>query len=66
MFGALQVLLATQPPLTVDGKVVELTERDGVSSALVRFTGVDWDTQERIDAYARENSAQGYDAHSKP
>jgi hypothetical protein len=48
--GPLQVLVDS---LVVDGKVVELEERDGVRSALVRFTGVDWDTQARLDALAR-------------
>jgi len=46
VFGALQVLVDS---LVVDGKVVELNGR----SALVRFTGVDWDTQARLDAFAR-------------
>jgi adenylate cyclase len=49
-FGALQVLL---PIATVDAKVVDLYVREGVGTALVRFTGVDWDTQARIDAFAR-------------
>ena len=66
VFGALQLLLPMEPALAVDGKVVELTERDGVASALVRFTGVDWENQARIEAYAREKSRQGYDAASKP
>jgi adenylate cyclase len=64
MFGAVQVLL--DETLVIDGKVVELTERNGVASALVRFTGVDWENQARIEAYAREKSRQGYDAASKP
>jgi adenylate cyclase len=66
IFGALQLLLSTQPALAVDGKVVELTERDGVARALIRFTGVDWDTQARIERFARERSKRGYDAASKP
>jgi adenylate cyclase len=66
MFGALQVILPAKPALTVDGKVVELTERDGLSSALVRFTGLDWQTRDRIEAFARERSRQGYDAASRP
>jgi hypothetical protein len=49
-FGALQVLL---PIATVDAKVVDLYVREGVGTALVRFTGVDWNTQARIDAFAR-------------
>jgi class 3 adenylate cyclase len=64
MFAAVQMLLADS--LVIDGKVVELTERDGVPSALVRFTGVDWETRARIDAFARERSLRGYDAASKP
>jgi hypothetical protein len=66
VFGALQLLLAMEPALAVDGKVVELTERDGVAHALARFTGVDWENQARIEAYAREQSRHGYDAGSKP
>jgi hypothetical protein len=46
MFGALQVLLDS---FVIDGKVVDLTGR----VALVRFTGVDWDTQARIETFAR-------------
>jgi class 3 adenylate cyclase len=46
VFGALQLLLDA---LAVDGKVVELNG----DTALVRFTGVDWDTQARIKAFAR-------------
>ena len=46
IFGALQLLLDS---LVVDGKVVEMNGR----SALVRFTGVDWDTQARLEALAR-------------
>lgn len=66
MFGALQILLSMEPALAVDGKVVDLNERDGVASALIRFTGLDWDTQARIDAFARARSGRGYDAASKP
>jgi adenylate cyclase len=51
MFGAVQVLL--DDSLVVDGKVIELFELDGTATALVRFTGADWDTQSRIDALAR-------------
>ncbi|HEU4351456.1 MAG TPA: adenylate/guanylate cyclase domain-containing protein [Burkholderiales bacterium] len=66
MFDALQLVLSTQPALTLDGKVVELAENDGVARTLIRFTGVDWDTQARIEALAREKSRRGYDAASKP
>jgi class 3 adenylate cyclase len=46
VFGALQVLFDS---FEVEGKVVELNGR----VALVRFTGVDWDTQARIETFAR-------------
>lgn len=46
VFGALQVLMDS---FALDGKVVELNGH----RALVRFTGVDWDTQARIQAFAR-------------
>jgi adenylate cyclase len=65
MFGALQILVSMEPALAVDGKVVELAERGGVASALIRFTGLDWDAQARIDAFARARSRRGYDAASK-
>ena len=43
VFGALQLLLEG---FAVDGKVVELNGR----TALVRFTGADWATRERLDS----------------
>jgi adenylate cyclase len=46
VFSALQLLL---DDLAVDAKVVERNGR----KALVRFTGVDWDTQARLEALAR-------------
>ena len=46
VFGALQLALDT---IVVDGKVIARDER----KALVRFTGVDWDLQARLDALAR-------------
>jgi adenylate cyclase len=45
VFGALQVLLDA---LALDGKVVELSG----GRALVRFTGLDWEIQGRIEAQA--------------
>jgi adenylate cyclase len=41
----------------VDGKVVTLSQRDGVPSALIRFTGVGWDVRDGIDALARGERA---------
>ena len=66
VFGALQLVLAMEPALALDGKVIELTERDGIARALVRFTGLDWDTRARIETYARERRPRGYDPGSKP
>jgi adenylate cyclase len=37
----------------VDGKIVAVGERDGVATALVRFTGVGWDTRDRLEVLAR-------------
>jgi adenylate cyclase len=48
MFGAIQLLLDS---FVIDGKVVEQSGR----SALVRFTGVDWDTQARLEDFARSH-----------
>ncbi len=50
------MLLPTDPghgewePL--DGKVIAISEGDGVRTALVRFTGIGWEARERIDAKA--------------
>jgi adenylate cyclase len=52
-FGALQVLLpAPGGELTVEAKVVHVSEERGTRTALARFTGVDWGTQARIEALA--------------
>jgi len=37
----------------IDGKVVALSEHDGVPSAVVRFTGLGWDARDRLEALAR-------------
>jgi adenylate cyclase len=56
VFGALQLLLpvpaAVEDPLSVDAKVVKVSEDGKVRTALVRFTGVDWETQARIEGLA--------------
>jgi hypothetical protein len=46
---------APRSPLRLDGKVIALSEHEGVPTALVRFTGIDWDTQARIEAFARRD-----------
>jgi len=38
---------------TFDGTVIALSERDGLRTFLVRFTGVSWERQDAIDALAR-------------
>jgi len=59
VFDALQVLLpiATGDDASeiLDGKVIALSEHEGARTALVRFTGIDWDTQARIEAFARRD-----------
>jgi adenylate cyclase len=56
VFGALQMLLPTatgdEESMVLDVKVIALSERDGARTAVVRFTGIDWDTQGRIEAFA--------------
>jgi class 3 adenylate cyclase len=55
VFGALQLLLPMrdgEQPL--DGKVIATSDQDGARTFLVRFTGIGWDLQERIDAVGRE------------
>jgi adenylate cyclase len=56
VFDALQVLLPTAPggdaAEVLDGKVIALSEYEGAPTALVRFTGIDWDTQARVEALA--------------
>jgi class 3 adenylate cyclase len=57
VFDALQVLLPVAPGgdalEILDGKVIALSAHAGAPTALVRFTGIDWDTQARIEAFAR-------------
>jgi adenylate cyclase len=59
VFDALQVLLpiATGGDASeiLDGKVIAFSEHEGAQTALVRFTGIDWDTQARIEAFARRD-----------
>jgi class 3 adenylate cyclase len=54
VFSALQVLLPASPggqrSEMVDGRVTTFGERAGARTALVRFTGVDWDTRSWIEA----------------
>jgi adenylate cyclase len=56
VFSALRVLLPAppggQPSKTIEGRVIAFAERGERRTALVRFTGVDWDTQSWIDARA--------------
>ena len=58
VFDALQVLLTTtggNAPEILDGKVIALSEHKGVRTTLVCFTGLDWDTKTRIEAFARRD-----------
>jgi adenylate cyclase len=59
VFDALQVLLPIAPgggaSEIVDGKVIALAAHEGVQTVLVRFTGLDWDTQARIETFARRD-----------
>ena len=59
VFDALQVLLPVAPggdaSEILDGKVIALAEHEGAQTALVRFTGIDWDTQARIEAFAHRD-----------
>ena len=45
--------LAATGGADVDGKIIAVGERDGVTTALVSFTGVGWDTRDQLDALAR-------------
>ena len=62
VFDALQVLLPTtrgNASEILDGKVIALSAHEGARTALVRFTGIDWDTQARIEAFVhRDRDAQ--------
>jgi adenylate cyclase len=57
VFGSLHVLLplgdAGDAPEALDGKVIAFSERDGRRTALVRFTGMGWDQQERVESFGR-------------
>jgi hypothetical protein len=59
VFGALQVLLPATTgddgPVVLDAKVMALSEQDGTRTVIVRFTGIDWDTQGRIEAFSHRN-----------
>jgi hypothetical protein len=59
VFDALQVLLPAasggDASEILDGKVIALSEHEGAQTALVRFTGIDWDTQARIEAFAHRD-----------
>jgi class 3 adenylate cyclase len=56
VFGAFEVLLpvsaAEGDALTLDAKVVQVSEARGICRALAWFTGVDWETRARIEALA--------------
>jgi hypothetical protein len=39
----------------LDGKVIALSEHEGARTALIRFTGIDWDIQARLAAFARRD-----------
>jgi class 3 adenylate cyclase len=56
VFGALQLLLpmGDGEPQPLDGKVITKSDHDGADTYLVRFTGIGWDLQERIEAVARD------------
>jgi adenylate cyclase len=59
VFDALQVLLPVatggDAAEILDGKVIALSEHEGAQTALVRFTGIDWDTQARIEAFTHRD-----------
>jgi adenylate cyclase len=46
--------LAATGGADVDGKIIAVGERDGVTTALVSFTGVGWDTRDKLEALARD------------
>ena len=45
--------LAATGGADVDGKIIAVGEQDGVTTALVSFTGVGWDTRDQLEALAR-------------
>jgi adenylate cyclase len=59
VFGALQLLLpmGDGEPRPLDGKVIAKSDHDGTDTYLVRFTGIGWDLQERIEAMTRDRQA---------
>jgi class 3 adenylate cyclase len=58
VFATLQLLLRAPTGsidvLPLDAKVIGLSDRSGAPTAFARFSGVDWDTQDRIEALARD------------
>jgi adenylate cyclase len=60
VFGALQLLLpmGDGEPQPLDGKVIATSDQDGAKTFLVRFTGIGWDLQERIEALGRRQGSQ--------
>lgn len=63
VFDALQVLLPPAPggdaPEILDGKVIAFSEHEGARTTVVRFTGIDWDTQARIEAFTHRHRGRG-------
>ena len=59
VFGALQVLLPTPTGPdgleVLDAKVIALSEWHGARTVVARFTGLDWDTQGRIEGFAHRD-----------
>jgi hypothetical protein len=59
VFDALQVLLSVatggDAAEILDGKVSALSQHEGAQTALVRVTGIDRDTQARVEAFARRD-----------
>ena len=59
VFGALQVLLPTPTGPNglevLDAKVIALSEWHGTRTVVARFTGLDWDTQGRIEGFAHRD-----------
>jgi adenylate cyclase len=56
VFGALQLLLPMggRDPQPLDGKVIATSDHHGAHTFLLRFTGLGWDLQERIETIGRE------------
>jgi hypothetical protein len=68
VFDALQVLLPTptrdDASEILDGKVIALSEHAGTRTALIRFTGIDWETQARIEAFVRRDQDAQWPRHA--